>query len=112
MFENIPKIGQRIRFFRMMKGISQTRLSRIAGKSHTYINRVENGTKRPSAAIIAKLCEYFEISIKDFFDFDIDAVEKAGLLDVIDETNNLNTRKEILKERFRELCKNKDIMYI
>lgn len=36
--------------------------------SSEYINQVENGRITPSLDFIIKFCDYFSISLKDFFD--------------------------------------------
>lgn len=63
-------VAQRISNLRSEKGISARDLSLTLGLSATYINRVENGKLSPSLEIIEYICEYFHLSVKEFFDSD------------------------------------------
>jgi transcriptional regulator with XRE-family HTH domain len=69
-------IGQRIRHFRELKGISTNKLANLSGISQSYLRDVELEKKNPTIEIIYQLCESLGISLKDFFDD-----ETSGLLD-------------------------------
>ena len=53
---------------RNAKGISARKLSLILGMSSEYINQLENGRLMPSFEFIMDFCDYFEISMSEFFD--------------------------------------------
>lgn len=112
MFEKIQNTGKRVKFYRILNGISQTKLSKIAGKSYGYINRVENEAYTLSPASLMKICEFFGISIKEFFDLDIEAIEKEGLLENLGFDNCPPKKMQVLKSRFEEFCKTNSPMII
>lgn len=57
------KIGQ----IRLQTGISQRDLSLSLGMSESYINQVETGRTVPSIEVLEFICEYFQITVNDFF---------------------------------------------
>ncbi len=68
--ENIDKffIGKRVATLRNAKHISARSMSLELGQSSEYINQIENGRSMPSVEGLINICDYFEISLSDFFD--------------------------------------------
>ena len=64
---------------RLEKGVSAREMSLALGQSESYINRIENQQMLPSLTVFFYICEYLEISPKDFFDdnpeFDLESIE-------------------------------------
>ena len=86
MYESF--LQQRIARLRSQKGVSAREMSQVLGQSDGYINGIENGHSMPSMAIFFYICEYFEISPKQFFDEEEAA---PGLLnDLIRELKKLD----------------------
>ena len=61
-------ISERIAFLRIKKGSSARDMSLTLGQSEDYINRIENKRMLPSMLVFLNICEYLEITPKDFFD--------------------------------------------
>lgn len=59
---------QRLAQLRIQKGISARDMSLSLGQSESYINKIENGKAFPSMQVFFYICEYFNITPKDFFD--------------------------------------------
>jgi len=59
---------KRIARLRKENGISARDLSLSIGQNHAYINKIENGESNPTLVTIEYICQYFDISKKDFFD--------------------------------------------
>lgn len=59
---------QRLAQLRSQKGISARDMSLSLGQSESYINKIENGKSFPSMQVFFYICEYFNITPKDFFD--------------------------------------------
>lgn len=59
---------QRLTQLRIQKGISARDMSLSLGQSESYINKIENGKTFPSMQVFFYICEYFNITPKDFFD--------------------------------------------
>ncbi len=59
--------GNRLRFLRNAKNLSQEKLAELADSDRTYISDVELGKRNISIVNICKLASALEIEIKDFF---------------------------------------------
>lgn len=66
-------IGTRITQLRINKNISEYKMSLELGQSKSYIQGISSGKALPSVKQLFNICDYFEISLSEFFD---------------DETNN------------------------
>lgn len=64
-------IGKRISFFRESKEYSVNKLATLSGISQSYLRDVELGKKNPTVEIISCLCDTLGISLREFFDTEI-----------------------------------------
>ncbi|MBR1445166.1 MAG: helix-turn-helix transcriptional regulator [Firmicutes bacterium] len=64
-------ISERIAKLRTAKNISARDMSLSLGQSQSYINNIENKKALPSMQMFLYICEYLDISPKDFFDDEI-----------------------------------------
>lgn len=68
--KSIPlMIGNRIRFLRKKKNITQSELGKLTGKDRQYIYKIEKGIVTSNISTIAIIAYALDISLKDFFDF-------------------------------------------
>ena len=65
-------VGKRITFFRESKGYSVNKLAILSGISQSYLRDVELEKKNPTVEIVSCLCDTLGISLKEFFDTEID----------------------------------------
>ncbi len=72
------KFAERLSQLRLAKGVSARDMSLSLGQSAGYINNIENKNNLPSMAAFFYICEYLDISPKDFFDFDSNDPEKLN----------------------------------
>lgn len=72
------KFAERLSQLRAAKGVSARDMSLSIGQSAGYINNIENKNNLPSMSAFFYICEYLEISPKDFFDFDSKNPEKLN----------------------------------
>ncbi len=63
-------IKERYAAIRLAHNISGRRLSLELGQSTEYINQIENGKSLPSLEGLFNFCEYFHISLAEFFEED------------------------------------------
>ena len=63
-------IGDRYAKIRLAHGISGRRLSLELGRSTEYINQIENGRNLPSLEGLLNFCDYFHMSVGEFFEKD------------------------------------------
>lgn len=59
--------AQRLSDLRIKQGISARDMSLSLGYSESYINKIENGKAFPSMQVFFYICEFLEISPRDFF---------------------------------------------
>ena len=65
---NVSKfVGEKIKYFRLQKNITQQELGEYLGTTSQTISRYESGILEANQDILYKLAEYFKISINDFF---------------------------------------------
>ena len=58
----------RLAQLRMKKGVSAREMSLALGQNVSYINRIENGISFPSMQMFFYICDYLDITPRDFFD--------------------------------------------
>ncbi|MBO7208270.1 MAG: helix-turn-helix transcriptional regulator [Clostridia bacterium] len=63
-------ISLRIATLRTKKNVSAREMSLAIGQNPNYINHIENGSATPSLSGLSYICEYFGITMSEFFDFD------------------------------------------
>lgn len=61
-------IQERYAKIRIAHNISARKLSLELGQSTEYINQIENGKNMPSVEGLINFCNYFDISIGEFFE--------------------------------------------
>ncbi len=82
-------IAKRIAGLRYAKKVSARGLSLELGQSSEYINQIENERSVPSLDGLINICDYFGITLSDFFD---DKTEyPIQYREIIAELNKLDT---------------------
>lgn len=61
-------VRKKITALRMQKGVSEYKMSLDLGHSKSYIQSISSGRALPSLPEFLSICEYFQITPKDFFD--------------------------------------------
>ena len=76
-------IRKRISDLRLRKGVSEYKMSLDLGHSKSYIQSISSGRALPSLSEFLYICNYFNITPRDFFDEDIKSPALiAQLIDV------------------------------
>ena len=78
MYEN--EFQTRLAQLREKKGVSARDMSLSIGQNPGYINNIETGKVLPSMSGFFYICEYLQLSPKDFFDIDAKNPEKLNEL--------------------------------
>ena len=60
-------VRERITQLRMIKGVSEYKMSYDLGHSRGYINNISSGKALPSLSELFAICDYFDISPVEFF---------------------------------------------
>ena len=68
----IDDIGLRISKLRLQKNVSAKNMSLLLGMNEGYISKLENSDGYPTMKSFFYICEYFDITPMEFFDFDND----------------------------------------
>lgn len=59
-------VGNRIRYLRKQRGISQEKLALIAGIDRTYLAGIESGKRNATIISLEKIINALGVSMKDF----------------------------------------------
>jgi len=76
MFEDF--FVERLITLRNQKNVSAREMSLALGQNGSYVNRIENRLAFPSMQVFFYICEYFQISPREFFDEKNPAPEKIN----------------------------------
>lgn len=68
-------IAQKLKILREMKGVSQ---QQVYNDTDVHIGRLETASRNATVNTIAILCNYFGISLKDFFAEGFDEIDKKN----------------------------------
>ncbi|MGN9166203.1 helix-turn-helix domain-containing protein [Tissierellaceae bacterium HCP3S3_D8] len=61
------KIGNRIKELRELNNISANKLAISLDIAPSNISKIENGISKPSLDLLMSICDYFKISMSEFF---------------------------------------------
>ena len=87
--------GEKIKYFRNMRGISQEILGQISGINSATIKKYEYGIRNPKPDQLLKIANALGISINLFMDFDIETVSDVlTLLFKMDEQVDMSFEAE------------------
>ena len=62
------KVGERIRYHRLQRGMSQEKLALLAGINSAFLGHLERGLKSPTFTTLDKIVEALELNYSEFFD--------------------------------------------
>ena len=62
------KIGKNIRKYRLLKGLSQERLSEIISENDKFVGHVERAERTPSLKKLIRIAQILGTDIKNLFD--------------------------------------------
>lgn len=71
-------IGEKLKIFRLKRGLSQYTLAEMSGINEKYYGRIERNESCPTIEVLNKICKALEIDLLEFFLFDYR--EKDNLL--------------------------------
>ena len=80
--------SRRLSELRIQRGVSARDMSLSLGQSAGYINNTENGVNYPSMSVFFYICEYLNITPKEFFD--LDTVNPTKASELLEATRRLN----------------------
>ena len=91
-------ILNRITQIRLQKGVSEKQLSRDIGRSASYLSAMNQNKSMPSLHSIIAICDYFHITLSEFFDFESNKYP-VDISEITEKIKQLNiTQIKILSE--------------
>ncbi len=57
----------KVRIKRVLKGLSQEDLAKLANVDRSYISQIESGKKTPSISVLERIAGALNCNLKDFF---------------------------------------------
>ena len=70
------KLGEKIKFLRKQKNISQEVFANYLGVSFQAVSKWENGNTMPDVTLIPAIASFFGVSTDELFDFNLYEIEK------------------------------------
>lgn len=67
----LRKIATRIKELRKSSALTQEQLAEKANIDYKFFQKIENGTRNITVNTLIRICDSLNVSLKDFFDFDI-----------------------------------------
>lgn len=92
LLELIQKLGERIRFLRREKNISQEQLGELSNLHTNYIGAIERGEKNITLESLVKVSKGLEVSLDELFRY----------LEPMDEPDDLQKVVDLLSNRSSE----------
>lgn len=72
------KFAERLAQLRIQKGVSARDMSLTLGQGAGYINNIENKNNLPSMSVFFYICDFLDVTPKEFFDFDTENPQKLN----------------------------------
>ena len=82
------QFSKRLGELRTKKGVSARDMSLSIGQNAGYIRTIENGSSFPTMSAFFYICEYLNVTPKEFFDFDEEP--SNGINSLVDQLRQFN----------------------
>ena len=82
---------KRLTELRIAKDVSARDMSLSLGQSENYINAIENKRAFPSMQVFFYICDYFDITPREFFDFE--NTNPSKLTEIVNKLKALNSEQ-------------------
>ena len=112
------KFSQRLAQLRLQKGVSARDMSLSIGQNPGYINTIENGKSFPTMINFFYICDFLNVTPKEFFVFDMEDPEK--LRNIEEQLEQLDEKQlnavaaivnELAKRNWEEIFVQSDFSY-
>ncbi len=101
--------GEKVRNYRILRGISQEQLALRADINVSFMGHIERGTKKPTIDTIDKILEALDIEYKEFFDAESEMVEFTMIDKIIYELKNRTPEEqELIYDIMKRIFAHKD----
>ena len=86
-------IRDRLTKLRLNKNVSEYRMSLDLGHSDSYIRNITSGKALPSMSEFLYICEYFNVTPKEFFD---ESIDNPALINELVSLSNSLSNEDLL----------------
>lgn len=83
-------VKNRITELRLQNNLSEYQLSLSIGHSKGYIQSITSGRNMPSLTALFEICDYFNITLSEFFDSDLTTDTLPLYHDIVTDIKNLS----------------------
>lgn len=91
MSEIVKRFGERVKFYRVQRGMSQEKLAELCGLHPTYIGQVERGEKNCTLESAEKISKGLKIPIEKLLSKTVTIDEEKSCMDIVyDEMTKLS----------------------
>ncbi|MBX4151849.1 helix-turn-helix transcriptional regulator [Paenibacillus sp. FSL W7-1279] len=94
MSDLMKMVGEGIRHFRKLRGLSQEELASKAEVHETYIGKLERSEKVCSIVVLNKIANALDLSMVEFFNYIQPVSEEASKSTLAEIVNKLRSRSE------------------
>ena len=70
----MERIGEKLKTLRSQQGLTTRQLAEHLGTTNSQISRIENGLRQPSADLLVKIADFFNVSLDQLMRDDLDLV--------------------------------------
>ncbi len=81
MIDIKDNVAKNLRYYRVLKGLTQRQLASEIGVKHNTISSWENGTNSIDAAVLMQICDLLEISLDEMYKREKNDSPLTGLSD-------------------------------
>lgn len=98
--KEIELLGKRIKYLRESSHVSRNQFESIFKISKSYISRIENGKNPPQLDLVIQICDFFNISISNFFSLDVTNLDISEKISIDEEKQILDLKKASTIEKY------------
>lgn len=98
--KEIELLGKRIKYLRESSLVSRNQFESIFKISKSYISRIENGKNPPQLDLVIQICDFFNISISNFFSLDVTNLDISEKISIDEEKQILDLKKASTIEKY------------
>lgn len=79
------KLGEKIKYLRKSKNISQEELATMLKINRNYLSRIETGKSEPSSSILKHIAEIFNIDLNSLLDISVEKMQIDNKIKFIED---------------------------
>lgn len=103
---DLQEVGKRIQFYRIQKGLTQEKLSELAGTSQKHLSSIEMGNHNIKLETIVAIATGLGVSVDMLIADYNDSTNESTLKVILDEIRGMSSKQlEMLREQIKIIKK-------